>query len=271
MRTFFASELESAATIWRIYRRDGIALGFTSHDRDLVFAGLRHRAAPGMVPSAVRMTADLSEDSADVEGALSHESIRIEDLAAGLFDDASIGIGIVDWETLEHTIFYTGTIGRIEDDTRGFSAELRSAKALLEEDLVPRTSPTCRAIFCGPGCALSAARFSSTAALSEIDVERNAVRFDNHVPADLLDGEVRFLDGPQTGLPFAIVSVDGDWLTLDRVVADGLAEGTMAELREGCDHTIATCSGRFDNAVNFRGEPFLPGNDLLARYGRPGA
>ncbi|MEO0871962.1 MAG: phage BR0599 family protein, partial [Pseudomonadota bacterium] len=25
---------------------------------------------------------------------------------------------------------------------------------------------------------------------------------------------------------------------------------------------------RFGNAHNFRGEPFLPGNDLLARYGR---
>ncbi|MFN7158060.1 MAG: phage BR0599 family protein, partial [Erythrobacter cryptus] len=45
--------------------------------------------------------------------------------------------------------------------------------------------------------------------------------------------------------------------------------GTRIELREGCDHTIATCAARFANAINFRGEPFLPGNDLLARYGQP--
>jgi hypothetical protein len=49
----------------------------------------------------------------------------------------------------------------------------------------------------------------------------------------------------------------------------GTAIGTKAELIEGCDHTITTCATRFGNAVNFRGEPFLPGNDLLARYGRP--
>ena len=41
------------------------------------------------------------------------------------------------------------------------------------------------------------------------------------------------------------------------------------ELGEGCDKRLATCSQRFDNAANFRGEPHLPGNDLLTRY--PGA
>ena len=44
---------------------------------------------------------------------------------------------------------------------------------------------------------------------------------------------------------------------------------TRVSLIEGCDKTIATCSGRFTNALNFHGEPYLPGNDLLTRY--PGA
>ena len=30
--------------------------------------------------------------------------------------------------------------------------------------------------------------------------------------------------------------------------------------------TVATCAARFGNAVNFQGEPFLPGNDMLAQY-----
>jgi hypothetical protein len=29
---------------------------------------------------------------------------------------------------------------------------------------------------------------------------------------------------------------------------------------------LATCGGRFGNALNFRGEPYLPGIDLLTRY-----
>jgi hypothetical protein len=38
------------------------------------------------------------------------------------------------------------------------------------------------------------------------------------------------------------------------------------QLREGCDHVLETCANRFANAVNFQGEPFLPGNDLLTSY-----
>ena len=271
MRVFFDRELDSAATFWRIFRRDGVALGFTSHDRDLVFGGIRHRAAPGMVPTAIRMTSDLSEDSAGVEGALSHDAISADDLAAGLFDRAAIRIGIVDWETLEYKVLYSGGLGRLEDNGTGFSGELRSAKQLLEQDLVPRTSPTCRANFCGLGCGLSAARFTHRDTLEDVDFDLNRVRVSGLSEADYVDGILRFLAGPQTGLPLTVLSANGGWLTLDQPLHPAIKIGTPAELREGCDHTLTTCAGRFDNAVNFRGEPFLPGNDLLARYGQSGA
>jgi uncharacterized phage protein (TIGR02218 family) len=269
MRVFFDRELDTVATFWRIYRRDGVMLAFTSHDRDLAFGGINHRAAPGMVPAAIRLSADLASDSAEAEGALSHTSIRELDLAAGLFDEAAIEIGAVDWLTREHHVLYNGAIGQIEDDQLQFSAELRSGKHRLEQDLVPRTSPTCRAEFCGLGCGLSAARFTTHFALAGIDLDANRVRFEALPAANHVDGRLRFLGGPQTGIRFDIVDIAGDWLMLDRPLVAGTMIGTMAELREGCDHTIATCAARFGNAVNFRGEPFLPGNDLLSRYGQP--
>lgn len=269
MRVFFDRELDTVATFWRVYRRDGVMLAFTSHDRDLAFGGITHRAAPGMVPAAIRLSADIANDSAEAEGALSHASIREDELAAGLFDEAAIEIGAVDWETHEHHVLYTGEIGRIEDDQSQFSAELRSGKQLLEQDLVPRTSPTCRAEFCGRGCGLSAARFTSVRELAELDLEGNRVRLTGVIAADHIDGRIRFRAGPQTGIRFDIIDIDGDWLLLDRPLVAGTAVGTAAELIEGCDHTVATCAARFGNAVNFRGEPFLPGNDLLSRYGQP--
>jgi hypothetical protein len=53
---------------------------------------------------------------------------------------------------------------------------------------------------------------------------------------------------------------------LERPLAVGAGAGLRVILREGCDHTIGTCADRFGNGVNFQGEPFLPGNDLLTRY-----
>jgi uncharacterized phage protein (TIGR02218 family) len=263
---FFTQQLEGVATFWRIYRRDGVTLGFTAHDRDLWFDGVLHRAAPGMLPSAIRRHAGIDADSAEVRGALTHDAIAADDLAAGRFDNARIAIGAVDWETLDNAVLYRGAIGTIGEEAGSFTAELHSAKAALEADPVPRTSPTCRAQFCGPGCTLSAARFTHEAVVSAVDFETNRVAFaGGPAPADMLDGSLRWIDGPQAGLGMEVIA-DESGLLLDIALDPALEVGTRALLREGCDHTLATCSARFANSVNFQGEPYLPGNDVLARY-----
>lgn len=271
-RVFHREALEALATFWRVRRRDGVTLGFTGHDRDLWFGGVLHRAAPGMLPSAIRRNADLSPDSAEVQGALSHDSIAAADLASGRFDGAAVEIGVADWETLESAVLYRGEIGGVSQEATRFSAELRSAKAGLEADTVPRTSPTCRARFCGPGCTLSAARFTHEAVMAAVDFAENRVAFTGGPAAALMrQGSLRWLDGPQAGVTMEVNSTDEAGLVLDRALDPALPAGTRALLREGCDHTLATCHARFGNAVNFQGEPFLPGNDLLARYPVPSA
>ena len=68
-----------------------------------------------------------------------------------------------------------------------------------------------------------------------------------------------------------VVDVVDGALLLDAPLDPGLTPGMRALLREGCDHTIRMCADRFGNALNFQGEPFLPGNDLLTRYAVPSA
>lgn len=266
MTVFFREELEGVATFWRVYRKDGITLGFISHDRALTFEGITHRAAPGMLPTAIRRSSGLESDNAEASGALSHASISAQDLAAGLYDHAHITIGAVNWETLENAVFYSGTIGQIEDDGYSFNADLLSAKTQLETDLVPRTSPTCRAEFCGVQCGLSEAKFLTRIAVLGLDFDNNTVQLSSPSAEVYIDGQIRFLDGPQINLPFGILEVIGNHFTLDRPLYESGSLPTYAELRQGCDHTVETCRTRFQNARNFRGEPFLPGNDLLARY-----
>ena len=269
-RIFFADELDTVATFWRVFRRDGVTVGFTAHDRDLAFGGIRHQAAPGMIPAAIRLSGDFTEDEAEMRGALSHAAIREDDLAAGLYDEAAIEFGVVDWMSLEHHCLYNGTLGAVEIEQGEFTCELASAKRLLQADIVPRTSPTCRAEFCGPGCGLTAQVFSSRRELQAVDHAGNRVLVGDVGAGDAqlyLDGQIRFLDGAQTGIAFTIMVAEEGWLTLDRPLASSIIAGLPLELRQGCDHTIASCAERFGNAINFRGEPFLPGNDLLARTG----
>jgi uncharacterized phage protein (TIGR02218 family) len=269
-RIWFSEPLETVAIWWRVERQDGVTLGFTSHDRDLAFGGLVHRTAPGMVPSAIRRTADFDADSAEIAGALSHDSIREDDLAAGRFDGASVAMGLIDWQNFDQTTLYAGTIGAVGHEGAGFSAELRSIKELLARQIVPRTSPTCRADFCGAGCTLAAVRFTHAATLTEVSTDASSVKISGSPgAAALLFGTLRWIDGPEAGLTRRIEDVDGTWLVLDRPAPGGIDIGTRLIVREGCDHTLSTCANRFGNAINFQGEPFLPGNDMLIRYPVP--
>lgn len=266
-RVFFSTELEGVAIYWRVFRRDGVAFGFTNHDRDLLFDGILHRSAPGMSPAAIRRTASLELDSTEVQGALSHDAITERDLSDGKYDNARVEIGLVDWENLERTSLYFGEFGPVSTDAANFETELKSAKASLENDVVPRTSPTCRARFCGPGCTLSANRFSHEAVLAAIDGNTGRLTFDSSPPPHtLLDGSLRWLDGPHAGIEMLVIDSGADGLLLNMHLASDLKPGARAILREGCDHTIETCEGRFANSANFQGEPFLPGNDALVRY-----
>jgi uncharacterized phage protein (TIGR02218 family) len=106
--------------------------------------------------------------------------------------------------------------------------------------------------------------------LHSIDFEASRVSFSG-MPATerMREGSLRWIDGPHAGITMQVSRADGGGLVLDHALDPALTPGTRALLREGCDHTLQTCHARFGNAVNFQGEPFVPGNDLLARY--PGA
>ena len=51
-----------------------------------------------------------------------------------------------------------------------------------------------------------------------------------------------------------------------------ISAGDSFTVRAGCDKSFATCTGKFANAVNFRGFHLMPGNDfaisLPSRDGR---
>ncbi|MDE8650814.1 DUF2163 domain-containing protein [Novosphingobium album (ex Liu et al. 2023)] len=272
-RAWFSGDLETIATFWQLLRRDGFAFGFTAHDRDLWFDGILHRASPGMIPSALRKSGDFEPDSADVRGALSHDAIRARDLADGRFDGARVRIGVIDWESGEREVLYRGAIGGVTEEDGHFAAELVSRKADLLRDPVPRTSPACRAAFCGPGCTRNPAFHTREAQALALDTATNAIAITAGLaPADHVGGMVVWLDGPQAGKRMQAVALnEAGKLVLDTPIDPATPPGTPILIREGCDHTLDTCATRFGNAVNFQGEPFLPGNDLLTRYPSPPA
>lgn len=271
MAAFLARDLATIALCWRLERRDGIAIGFTTHDRDLELDGIVYRAAPGMLPSAISLSDGFEPDTLDVEGALTAAAIRADDLADGRWDGAALTVFMTDWEAPGETLAVArGELGEVVVRGNAFEAELRGPTALLDGAVVEQTSPECRAALGDERCRVDMAgrvritRIAAVPAEDEIEVESASLEANAYSY-----GRLRWLGGANQGLESEIVASSGTALTLREAPPRSPEPGDLIELREGCDKSLATCSGRFGNAANFRGEPHLPGMDLLTRY--PGA
>jgi uncharacterized phage protein (TIGR02218 family) len=271
MPAFLERDLLSVAFCWRLERRDGVALGFTTHDRDLRRGGLVYRAAPGMLPSSISITDGFDAESLDVEGALTSDAISAADLSAGRWDGASVQVFMVDWEAPNGDILAVarGELGEVSIKAGAFEAELRSAIAQLDAPVAEQTSPGCRARLGDKRCRIDMAgrtlltRIVATPAADMIEVAEAGAGNEYGF------GRLRWLGGPNSGLASEVLQSVGAVLTLAEPPAFQAVAGDLVEIAEGCDRILATCASRFANALNFRGEPHLPGMDLLTRY--PGA
>jgi uncharacterized phage protein (TIGR02218 family) len=265
------SELATIALCWRIERRDGIALGYTSHDRDLSIGGLVYRAAPGMLPSAIALSDDFEGAGLDVRGALSGEAIRAADLAAGRWDGASLCVFMADWDDPEAAPveIVRGELGDVSVRGEAFEAELRGLAAALDRPVVEQTSPECRARLGDKRCRVDLAPLTHVARIASVLSETEIEIAPIPAGAQPGNGTMRWITGRNSGLGAELAGFAASRLTLRDVPHFPPAPGDLIEIVEGCDKSIATCSGRFGNALNFRGEPDLPGMDLLTRY--PGA
>lgn len=259
--------LATIALCWRVERRDGVTIGLTTHDRDLIVDGLVHRAAPGITPSAVVRGDGLEADTMDVRGALTSSAINEADLIAGRWDGARVTIFAVDWVAgALHAALGEGRIGSVELSDGGFTAELRGASAALDRAVVETTSADCRAELGDRRCRIAMA--GRRRMLRVVSAADPVVTVDAEEPVANAygGGVVRWIGGTNSGVVSMVAASAGATLTLHAVPPHAVVPGVLVEVIEGCDKTIATCVGRFGNAANFRGEPNLPGMDLLTRY-----
>ena len=267
---FLEAPVGTIAFCWRIERADGVCLGFTTHDRDLEIGHLLYRAAPGMLPSAITASDGFDAARLEISGALSSAAITERDLQAGRWDGAAVRIFMIDWTEpgAEQVVLARGEIGDVSMEGGAFSAELRGMAAVLERPVCEQTSPECRASLGDRRCRVDRAARTRVTRLLSFD-EDVAVVADAAAGNAYGYGRLRWIGGANSGLQSRIALSSGTRLMLSEPPPFMPAAGDLVAISEGCDRSFDTCRTRFANGVNFRGEPHLPGMDLLTRY--PGA
>lgn len=266
LKAHLGEEVTTLATCWKVTRRDGTVLGFTDHDRDLMFEAVTYQAASGFTPSAIDSSAGLNVDNLDMEGLLDAASISEADILAGRYDFAQVEVFLVNHADLSQgrMVLRTGWLGEVRLRGGQFTAELRGLSQQLATRIGEHYTPGCRAELGDGRCKVALAGFTVTGTVTQADdrqVFTDSTRAEDS--GYFAAGKVTFTSGANAGLSMEVKEFQNGQFTLALPLPASIKAGDGYDAVAGCDKTFETCITRFNNAVNFRGEPHVPGTDRL--------
>ncbi|MEM7520720.1 MAG: DUF2163 domain-containing protein [Pseudomonadota bacterium] len=253
---------------WRITRQDGVEFAFTDHDMPLSFDDVTYRADAGLSAQALAQTTGLAVDNTEALGALSHASIREDELEQGRFDGAEVRVWLINWADLsQRWLQFRGSIGQITRVDGAFRAELRGLTEALNKPTGRVYSKSCTAVW-GQGGGISPA-FTKTLA---VDQESGGRIF---LWPDLPGFEVGFfergrldvIDGTGAGLWSAIkhdrIKNGARQIELWEPIKADVPTGINVKLTASCCQQLGVGADGFENMINHSGFPDLPGEDWL--------
>lgn len=272
----FASHLATGTTTvarcWALTRKDGLVMGFTDHDTDISFDGITFRADTGLTATALQQTTGLALDNTEGLGALSDQAVNEADIDAGRYDGAEVAAWLVNWaDPADRHLQFRGRIGEVTRAAGAFRAELAGLSEVLNTPQGRVYQTLCPAVLGDAACGvdLNDPAFSATGTVDAVD-ERKLVTLSGITGYDVnwfRRGRLTVTSGAASGL-VGVVKTDTRSGSL-RIVElwEGLraeiAPGDTVRLDAGCTKGVAACRDKFDNILNFRGFPDIPGDNKL--------
>lgn len=273
------NHLNSGATTlarcWRITRTDGVVQGFTDHDQTLVFGGVFYEAESGLTPGAIETATGLAPDTHEVSGALRSTTISEADIIRGRYDGAEVAVFLVNWQDVSSRVLSSrGYIGEIQHSAGTFEAEIVGLSDRLNQPLGRAFlhSCDCRLGDVKCGVDLNTPTTLGTGTISAlVDPQHYSVDgLSGFAAGWFTNGSLTWLNGANAGLASHVkvhlASVHEStielWLSPPMLVQPG----DQFSVSAGCDKTAKTCAAKFDNILNFRGFPFIPGDDVASSY-----
>ena len=265
---------------WRVTRTDGVVQGFTEHDENLTFDSTTFLASSGFTATQMQQSLGLAVDNLNVEGALSSDSLNEDDLAAGMYDDAFVELFWVNWQDVSERILKSsGYTGETQRNGIAFSAELRGLSARLGQVQVETFKRSCSAVVGDNQCKidLTNGTYKGTGEVTSVASPRafSASGLNAFSNKWFDQGVLTWTSGPAAGTKIDVKShlTPGAGVTIElwNAPAFEIQVGWDFTITAGCQKTKAQCKSKFDNIVNYRGFPYVPGPDAVIRNPDPSA
>ncbi len=271
-----AGPVTTLATCWSITRRDGKTYFFTDHDRDLEIDGTPYLANSGYSRSAVATRAGLDVDTLEVEAIFDHAVISAQEMRAGLFDFASVRVFLVNWDDpgMGTLMLRRGWFGEVTLSEAGlYRTELRGLTQVLSQTIGELSGPECRADLGDARCGIDISGPEWTRPGTVLGVTDAGTFSAEIIEPRATDGWfngglLTWQTGQNAGRAIEVKTwvAAGGQVTLFLAMGYAIQAGDTFTVYPGCDKRRATCIAQFDNILNFRGEPFVPGLDAVLEY-----
>ena len=270
------ARLETGATFmcrcWLLKRRDGVQFGFTDHDRDLSFDNMVFKADSGLDTSVMEASTGLSVDNGQAVGALSDVGLTEADIMGGKYDGAEVWQWQVDWQKPElRVLIFRGFLGEFRRGKAAFEAELRGIAEVLNKPLGRSYLRECDRVLGDAKCRVDVddPAFSAQVGVLDITSEREFLfsGLNGFQDGWFADGVIKWTSGANAGV-LSLIRLDhgGGLLETAEEVRLDVQVGDTAQVIAGCDKRAETCRMKFDNFLNFRGFPHMPGEDWVTAY-----
>jgi uncharacterized phage protein (TIGR02218 family) len=268
------------ATCWRITRNDDTVWGYTSHNAALTIGSVTYDPQSGFTPSAVETKEGLSVDNLELDALVLSVEFTESELLAGRWDFAKVDIFQVIWRTPNagQLLLRRGTLGEVSFSAQGprnsttgaYKAELRGLLQPLSQVVGEVVSQMCRANLGDARCKVILPFLTVTATAAAVNAANQVITSPALAQAaGYFDyGLITFITGANAGYSMEVQAYTPGVLNLFSAMPYEVVVGDVYTLSPGCDRHFKTCHTRFNNAVNFRGEPFLPGQDKLMQSAR---
>ena len=263
----------------KITRTDGEVFGFTSGVASALIDGVTYDASQGLDITGIVTSAGFAVDNLELTTLDDGSLFSKADVIGGRWQNAAFMIFRYNWaSTADGTEpIIAGTIGNVTLNRGSIVAELRGLQQYLQQPIGNVTTRTCRARFAdfptanqNNLCRLSEAAYTeSSEVVGVTDRQTFTVEFSGLSPSPVADwfgeGVLTWTSGANNGLRVKVKTY-----TAARVVGlmiplpSDPQVGDTCEIVAGCRKRLQEdCRDKFDNVLNFQGEPHLPGVDAL--------
>ncbi len=194
---------------------------------------------------------DCAKDFMQIGGIYEEKGIIKDDF----LENSTVNISVYDFSAKTLTPWVTLYCSKVISVDFSFILVLESISKLLDKEIVSYYSPKCRAKFCDVKCKLNKFDFEKEYEIEKI-IKNNIHLLKNYNLSSgyYSRGEVNFLEyNFNTSIRDSIDNI----LILDTIIPDRVKTAKRVLVVSGCDKHISTCCKIFNNAINFRGEPFM--------------